>query len=311
MSRLVSWFSTKSGKIFTRTCVTVTGLSIFGVQIAFHGPMQENFKEMFQVYEADKVKPLSSKVRSLVKDVLKDCSLKKEEKEKLRFFNVIGHDLFHTGGINSPWGGMIGIPYMFEDAKEINFGKLKLEGHDAIDWIVEGQDLIEALTLSDNAKKFGLMREIYSCNIWDIMDNAFISTGCFLFPGAFVMKLNKKNHTIEKLPLKIRVAFYILFYAVSYVFYRCLKDPLKHLSAKKYDKQAAVTGPDYLAGGIEFYQKILQRNKILRELLGTRGERMYDKEGNENYLLLLPMLPIRKRLEFLQDLEKDLKAVPA
>ncbi|GFT48766.1 transmembrane protein 177 [Nephila pilipes] len=310
MSRLVSWFSTKSGKVFTRTCVSVTGLSIFGVQIAFHGPMQEKFKEMCQVYENGKEKPLSSKVRSLVNNVLKDSSLKKEEKKNLKFFNVVGHDLFHTGGTSSPWGGMIGIPYMFEDAKEINFGKLKLEGHDSIDWIIDGQDLLDALTLSDNAKKFGLMREIYSCNIWNVMDNAFISTGCFLFPGAFVMKLNKKN-AIGKLPLKSRLAFYIICYAFGYAFYRCLKDPLKHVTSKKYDKQAAVTGPDYLVGGIEFYQKMLQRNKALRELLGERGERLYDKDGNDNYFFLTPKLPIRKRLELLQDLEKDLQAVPA
>ncbi|CAL1274979.1 unnamed protein product [Larinioides sclopetarius] len=69
MSRLITWFSTAKGKIFTRTCVGITGISIFGIQIAVNGPLQENFKEMIQIYENGKPKPLSMKVKSLVNEV--------------------------------------------------------------------------------------------------------------------------------------------------------------------------------------------------------------------------------------------------
>ncbi|GIY53715.1 uncharacterized protein CEXT_405611 [Caerostris extrusa] len=245
-------------------------------------------------------------------NVLKDCKLEKEEKNKLNFFNVIGVDLFHLGGTNSLYGALVGIPFMFEESNQINYSNLRLQGHDTIDWVIDGQDLLDALNLSDKAKKFGLMREIYSCNIWDTMDNAFISTGCFLFPAAFIRKINvKRDDVILKLSLGRRLGFYLLCYAVGYTFYRCLKDPLKHLTAKKHDKMSAETGPDYLEGGIEFYKKALMRNKALRDLMGPRGEKMYDKDGNENYFLLAPKLPIRKRLEYLQNLKTEQETVPA
>ncbi|XP_055935712.1 transmembrane protein 177-like [Argiope bruennichi] len=312
MSRLVSWFSTPKGRIFTRTCIGITGLSIFGIQVAVNGPLQENFKEMIQIYENGKPKPLSKKVKSLVHDVLEDCKLEKQEKKKMKFFNVIGQDLYHTGGTNSPWGAMIGIPFFFEDPKDISFAKLRIEGHESIDWIVDGQDLLDALTLSDNAKKFGLMREIYSCNIWDVMDNVSVSTGCFFFPALFIRRMNAKRDYLGKVPFRIRVCFYIACYAFGYALYRCLKDPLKHITAKKYDRMAAAVGPEYLDGGIEFYKKALLQNKALRELLGPRGEKLYDKDGNENYVLLAPKLPLRKRLELLQEMKAtEMKTVPA
>ncbi|CAL1274978.1 unnamed protein product [Larinioides sclopetarius] len=310
MSRLITWFSTAKGKIFTRTCVGITGISIFGIQIAVNGPLQENFKEMIQIYENGKPKPLSMKVKSLVNEVLAECNL--EEKKKLKFFNVIGHDLYHTGGTNSPWGAMIGIPFFFEEPNNIRFSNLRIEGHENVDWIVDGQDLLDALTISDKAKKFGLMREIFSCNIWDVMDNIAISVGCFFFPGVFIRSMNARRDFLGKVPFRIRISFYFLCYGFGYVLYRCLKDPLKHITAEKYDKMAAAIGPEYLDGGIEFYKKAILQNKALRELLGPRGEKLYDKDGNENYFLLAPKLPLRKRLELLQNMKKtEMKTVPA
>ncbi|KAF8766523.1 Transmembrane protein 177 like protein [Argiope bruennichi] len=249
MSRLVSWFSTPKGRIFTRTCIGITGLSIFGIQVAVNGPLQENFKEMIQIYE---------------NGLGKSCKFI-NKKKKMKFFNVIGQDLGTITWCTNSTLGAYCIPFFFEDPKDISFAKLRIEGHESIDWIVDGQDLLDALTLSDNAKKFGLMREIYSCNIWDVMDNVSVSTGCFFFPALFIRRMNAKRDYLGK--------------------------------------SAAAVGPEYLDGGIEFYKKALLQNKALRELLGPRGEKLYDKDGNENYVLLAPKLPLRKRLELLQEMK--------
>lgn len=46
------------------------------------------------------------------------------------------------------------------------------------------------------------------------------------------------------------------------------------------DHRAAGLSSDYAKGGLEFYEKILMRNKTLRFLMGQKGEEMYAPSGN-------------------------------
>ncbi|XP_015911556.1 transmembrane protein 177 isoform X2 [Parasteatoda tepidariorum] len=304
MSRIISWLSTKNGKRFTAWSIGVSCFSTFGAVFVIHGPYKENVRELVQLHNRGKPKPLSDKVQGIVKEVLKDCKLKEDEKEKLKFFNVIGEDLFHLGGTNSPWGASIGLPFFIEAAEDINFTALRLQQHESIDWIVEGQDLIEALTIPDNAKKFVIMREIYACDIWDKLDNTLLIPVCIAFSALLSKRVNTWRNAFKK-PLKSRLAVYALCYSVGFILYRLLKDPMKHIAEKKYDELAALTGPDYLEGGIEYYQHMLMRNKALRELLGKKGLKRYDENGNENYFILAPKLPTSKRVELLKKLKED------
>ena len=41
-----------------------------------------------------------------------------------------------------------------------------------------------------------------------------------------------------------------------------------------------ISGKDYALGGIEFYNKALQRNMAIRTLMGSQGEKYYTKYGN-------------------------------
>lgn len=49
----------------------------------------------------------------------------------------------------------------------------------------------------------------------------------------------------------------------------------------KADEQAANVSPSYAEGGLEFYEKILQRNTALRQLMGKEGEKLYTIFGND------------------------------
>ena len=46
------------------------------------------------------------------------------------------------------------------------------------------------------------------------------------------------------------------------------------------DVSTASIGPDFAAGGIEYYQKAMARNRALRELLGVQGEKRFTASGN-------------------------------
>ncbi|KFM80931.1 Transmembrane protein 177, partial [Stegodyphus mimosarum] len=297
MPSLMSWFATDRGRIFTRACVGFAAVAVVGNHVAINGPLLDQFRSVCQVYKMGEPKPLSSKVKQLVEEVLNDSKLTEEKKKKITFFNVIGHDTFHAGGLNSPWGAIVGIPIIFEDMKDINFKDLKVQGKDTIDWVVDGQDLLKALTLSDDAKKFALMREIYSCNFQHVFDNAIIGAFCILGPAIMAQRLNVRRDAFKTARLRTRSLWYAVYFSVGFLFYQLIKGPFEHLHAQKNDQLAAETGPMYLNGGIEFYRKLLLRNKALRSLLGPKGTKMFDENGNENFFLLAPRLPISKRLE--------------
>jgi len=304
MSRLLSWLSTKNGKRLTHFCVGGVALAIFGSHIAVRGPMLDKVVNIFQVYRYGKPRPLPDKVNMLVQEVLDNCKLKDEEKKKLKFFYVIGHEMFHSGGIESPWGAVIGIPFTFEDPNDVNFGELRLHGREPIDWVIDGQDLLKALTLSESAKKFALMREIYSCNFSEILENAVIGALCFLIPAKFSHRMNRASNAFERLTLRQRNFRYLLFYSCGIVLYRLVKDPMKHLSDKNADRLAAETGPEYLDGGMEYYKKMLMKNKNLQDMSdSTFWWKKYDDKGNENFFILAPRMPTSKRLDNLREMK--------
>lgn len=237
--------------------------------------------------------------------VLHDSNLKEEQKQKLRFFYTIGYEMFHAGGLDSPWGAIVGIPFTLQDMKDIDFSELKIRGKDTLDWILEAPDLADALTLTDKARKFAIMQEIYSCNLKDTAINALIGAGCVLIPARFAAVMNVRNNAFEKFNFGKRCSRYFLLYIGGFILYRCLKDPLRHFSAEKSDRLTAETSPDYLDGGIEYYQQMLERNKVLGELLNSSLKTIYDKNGNEHYFILTPKLPITKRLELLQNMKRE------
>ncbi|XP_054724357.1 transmembrane protein 177-like [Uloborus diversus] len=304
MSRLLTWFSTKNGKRFTRSCVGIAIASAFSFQIAINGPCLEKYREIFQIYRFGKEKPLSAEVQGLVQDVLNQCKISEEEKKKLRFFNVVGHNVTHAGGTNSPWGAAIGIPFTFEKAEEVDFSQLKIVGKEEIDWIVDGQELMEALIISDKAKKFALMREIYSCDFLPVLENSALAAFCVFLPAEFIRKINMTSSNFRKWSFLRRSIFYSVLYGFGFALYKCLHDPLKHLNDLKCDKLSAEAGPDYLEGGIEFYAKSLEKNQALRQLLGPRGKKMFTEKGNEEYYIFPPRLPLSKRLDTLRKMKQ-------
>ena len=49
---------------------------------------------------------------------------------------------------------------------------------------------------------------------------------------------------------------------------------------KALDKAAAGVSPEYSQGGVEYYNKILQRNVAIREFQGETGRSLYTGKGD-------------------------------
>lgn len=76
------------------------------------------------------------------------------------------------------------------------------------------------------------------------------------------------------------------------------------------DRRAASLSRGYATGGVEFYEKILSRNKTLRLLMGPKGEEMYAPSGNlfPASLLSLKHAPYTSRRDGIRSLLKEERA---
>ncbi|XP_037094863.1 transmembrane protein 177-like [Pollicipes pollicipes] len=62
-------------------------------------------------------------------------------------------------------------------------------------------------------------------------------------------------------------------------------DLVQHYRDSQADQAAAQLGATYAWGGVEFYEKMLERNRALRRLLGDPASASYSAYGNELYML--------------------------
>ena len=61
--------------------------------------------------------------------------------------------------------------------------------------------------------------------------------------------------------------------------YFLLKDGYNRYIDKELDRRAANIKPDYAAGGVEYYDKLMRRNVALRDLQGEKGRSLYTGKG--------------------------------
>lgn len=190
-----------------------------------------------------------------------------------------------------------------KDKSDADLLNLKVHRKEKIDWLSEGDELLQSLILSENAQKFAIAREVFACSSQDFVIEPVVLACSILLPARLVQKSNKSGKAF-KLPLMKRAAFYAVLYCVSFIIFKCLNDVNRHGTERECDEKAGSLGPEYLEGGIEFYEKTRSKNKALRQLMGSDGERYYNTEGEESHFIFLPHLPVSKHLEILHHMKK-------
>lgn len=169
-----------------------------------------------------------------------------------------------------------------------------------MDWTSEaGQKLEEALVLPEKVQMFGICREIMMTQTKQLFINSFSPT--FIILGTYVAarRLNEKMNFYSR-PLGLRMMVYTLTSIFSTGLYFMCKDVAQVHYETKVDEKLADIGPDFIEGGIEFYDKLLKRNMALRHFLGKEGEKLYSIKGNENFLLRHKRVPLTARKEYFE-----------
>ncbi|NWS11133.1 TM177 protein, partial [Pachyramphus minor] len=270
------WF--KKHKI---TVLAVSCMGLFGTNLSYHVFPEQTFKLLHECWSEGQPAELSERLCGVFQDVLQDTDVKSTD--SYRAFAASG---FHPVSAGIPWlpaGCVVGIPPNFdstaEDKKGIVNHVVVINGKE-VDWeSSEGVALREALTFSLQAQKFAIAREVVYLQNGSPLKSAVVAPTCLagtFLCGRGIKLLLGLSHG----PVILRGLCNIVTAAGGLLCYYLASDALTYHLDCKADRRAAMVSKDYARGGVEFYDKILSRNRILRGLMGTQGVKMYASSGN-------------------------------
>lgn len=162
-----------------------------------------------------------------------------------------------------------------------------------------GSKLGEALILSDKVKEFAICREILMTQNNKVMIESTYPFIAVFFVYNLSQYLNRRLN-LYAAPQSLRGIFYSIIGLFGMGSYFLFKDMTEVHYEAQVDKKLCELGPDYIEAGLIFYEKLLQRNVALRELMGNEGKSKYTKLGNENYSVRQPHISLNHRKQFFE-----------
>lgn len=214
-----------------------------------------------------------------------------------------GQDVIHKGSLHMKTGAIIGLPIFFsyKQLSDIHTTHLKLKNK-FIDWNSEnGQKFSNSIIMSNKAKKFAIAREIYYAADHSIS----IECGLLMFNLSAVycayFAMNGLYRLDQKMKLFGKIFLASSFYLMALGSYLFINDIYQRRRDRKVDAKTAKLGKDYIEGGIEFYNLLLQRNAALYTLLGEDGKKIYTPFGNTTISVRMKSLPITARRDFMKE----------
>ena len=199
-----------------------------------------------------------------------------------------------------------------------------------IEWHSEaGQQYIQNSLLSDSAKKYAIAWQFNYANSYYLFGKTFLGVSVLLayfiqsmltqmkvFKQDSINELLQRQHVLMNKRLgyirsyseaenygmvrlyahlrqaRLAIAF-IALYHILYYSYKWNFD-------KSIDRKTGKLGEEYLHGGIEFYDKVLERNKAQRELLDIGPQFFKENGDNRQGYLFNPYWPDSKARDYLK-----------
>ncbi|KRX71593.1 Transmembrane protein, partial [Trichinella sp. T6] len=208
----------------------------------------------------------------------------------VKFFRVEGDTFERLGSPRFLWLGRIGVPDIicFENLDEITDAWLSNwlrksgipETVDSIDKDVL-QQLKDTFVLSEEAKRFALQQQlhtIWALN-WPLIFLTLTALTGILISSLYQFFVNYFHRKKFIFIIRIFIIFYITSSLLSLYLFSLGK--LKQFIAHQGVVGALSIGDDYQKGGVEFFEKCLRRNLILRDSLGNHGKEMFTSQGDK------------------------------
>ncbi|CAH2108293.1 unnamed protein product [Euphydryas editha] len=295
----ISWFLTERGRKFSFAVVTGTGIALTTARFAPHTFFLGYYKDFVHYYSNGKPGELSDDLKKKYEKCLDLLKVSQVHRKLIEPFSVFGYDLFHAGSTSSKFGAIVGIPVNFTykslddvEKQNVQVNQKKVDLSSEI-----GKKLGEALILPDKVKEFAICREILMTQ-----NNKVMFESVYPFMSIFLVYnlsqyLNRRLN-LYAAPLNARVVLYSIVGLFGLGVYFLMKDVTEIHYETSVDMKLCELGPDFVESGVIFYEKLLQRNQALRELMGKEGEKKYTKLGNENYGLRQPHVALIHRKQF-------------
>ncbi|KAG9271203.1 transmembrane protein 177 [Astyanax mexicanus] len=265
-----------------RTPLLLTGCGgVFAANIFYHVFPENTYRKLYQAWSKGEPATLSEKLENEFQLVLKDLAV--GSPDKYSAFAAFG---FHPVGAGVPWlpaGAQIGIPANFnstvDDQAGITNRTILINGKE-LEWDSElGTSLKNALLLSRDAQKFAVAREVSRLESGGPLLQAAVAPICLAGACLYSVAL-KQMFGLLSGSLIFRAGVNVVALSLGAVSYFLASDAASQWLEFYSDKRAASLSHDYAKGGVEFYDKILSRNKTLRHLMGQKGQEMYAPSGN-------------------------------
>ncbi|KAF3695080.1 Transmembrane protein 177 [Channa argus] len=284
---------------------------LFAANMSYHVFPDISYRQLYQAWYKGEPATLSEKLQDIFQQVLKDYGISSPKN-----FSAFASFGFHPIGAGVPWlpaGGQIGIPANFnstvDDSSGITNRTVLINGK-AVDWNSDtGSALKDALVFSPEAQKFAIAREVARLQSGGPVMSAAVAPVCLggVWVYSVVLKQVLGLHTG---PALLRGAVNVVALGLCAVSYFLTSDAVNQWIDYSSDRSAAGVSIDYAKGGVEFYDKILSRNRTLRSLMGRKGEEMYAPNGNlfPAHLLQLKHTPYTLRRDGILALLKEEKA---
>ncbi|XP_042350861.1 transmembrane protein 177 [Plectropomus leopardus] len=284
---------------------------VFAANMFYHVFPDVFYRQLYQAWSKGEPATLSEKLEDVFQQVLKDYGISSPKN-----FSAFASFGFHPVGAGVPWlfaGAQIGIPANFNSTSNDPMGitnrTIFINGK-TVDWTSEaGAALQEALVFSLEAQKFAIAREVARLQSGGPVISAAVAPLCLA--GVWVYSvLMKQVFGLHAGPPLLRGGVNVLALGLGAVSYFLTSDAIGQWMDYKSDRCAAGLSRDYAEGGVEFYNKILARNRTLRSLMGQKGEEMYAPSGNlfPAHLLKLKHTPYTSRREGILTLLNEKKA---
>ncbi|XP_069194983.1 transmembrane protein 177 isoform X2 [Procambarus clarkii] len=296
----MSWAVSPSGRRVVRVLSIAGAAGSFLVYYLPNTYLLNTYKNVTKLYRKGIEVPVSKQITSLVKEVMDDLQLTDLQRKSISTYTSYGFDLFHAGSTSVKTGGILGIPINFSFSSD-NFDRQGIAvNNEPVPWsTAAGESLKQSIILSKDAKKFGIAREITSLStVQPFVNGAF--TAAIVGMVYTMSSTVNANFNLYARPRSLRMVWYVLVYSFGGILWALCKDVSTVGYEGDVDKAVADISNTYAAGGLEFYEKVLQRNVALRSLMGVNGEAIYTAYGNDQVLLRTKHLPFTVRRDYMK-----------
>lgn len=163
---------------------------------------------------------------------------------------------------------------------------------------------MDSLFLSETAKKYSIAREIILTDNQQILIQSLTPTLTLM---AMYILGTPIMTSIPANPVRARALALFLLCNVGVFVWYSIHTAIENFYQIQADKKLCDIGEEYIRGGIEYYEKLIQRNLALRNII-PNGKNIYSEHGNKQELIsLFSEVSLTYRKEYLEQRLKSFK----